>query len=66
MPTARAMITHVQELYGEQSCTTRFAVSKRLFNPKMCEGQSVHEHCMTVIKNIEKLEKPGLDMQKEL
>ena len=35
MPTARAMITHLQELYGEQSHTAHFEVSKRLFNLKM-------------------------------
>ena len=66
MPTARAIITHLQELYGEQSHTARFEVSKRLFNLKMCEGQSVHEHYMTVIKDIEELGKLRLDMQKEL
>ena len=32
MPTVRAMITHLQELYGEQSHTVYFEVSKRLFN----------------------------------
>ena len=62
MPTTRAMITHLQELYGEQSRTARFEVSKRLFNLKMHEGQSVHEHCMTVIKDIEELGKLGLDI----
>ena len=66
MPTARAMITHLQELYGEQSHTVRFEVSKRLFNLKMSKGQSVHEHCMIVIKDIEELEKVGLNMQKKL
>ena len=66
MLTARAMITHLQELYGEQSHTAHFEVSKRLFNLKMHEGQSVYEHCMTVTKNIEELEKLGLDMQKKL
>ena len=43
-----------------------FEVSKRLFNLKMHEEQSVHKHCMTVIKDIEELEKLELDMQKEL
>ena len=66
MPTARAMITHLQELYGKQSRTSCFEVSKRLFNLKMREGQSVNEHCMTVIKDIEELEKLGLDIQKKL
>ena len=66
MPTARTMITHLQELYGEQSHIVRFEVSKRLFNLKMHEGQSVHNHCMIVIKDIEKLGMLRLDMQKEL
>ena len=66
MLTVRTMITHLQELYGEQSHTTHFEVSKRLFNLKMHEGQSVHEHCMIVIKDIEELGKLGLEMQKEL
>ena len=64
--TARAMITHLQELYGEQSRTACFEVSKRLFNLKLHEGQSIHEHCMTVIKNIEELEKIELDLQNKL
>ena len=38
----------------------------RDFSLKMHEGQSVHEHYMTVIKDIEELEKLELDMQKEL
>ena len=66
MPTIRAMITHLQELYTKQSHTTRFKLFKRLFNLKMHEGQLVNEHCMTVIKDIEELEKLGLDMQKKL
>ena len=66
MKTAKAMITHLQELYGEQSHTACFEVSKRLFNLKMHEGQLIHEYCMTVIKDIEELEKLELEMQKEL
>ena len=62
IPTVQAMITHLQELYGEQSRTAHFEVSKRLLNLKMHERQSVHEHYMTVIKDIEELEKFGLDM----
>ena len=30
MPTVKAMITHLQELYGEQSHTAHFEVSKTL------------------------------------
>ena len=60
------MITHLQELYGEQSRTVYFKISKRLFNLKMYEGQSVHEHCMIVIKDIEELGKLELEIPKEL
>ena len=38
MPTVQIMITRLQELYGEQSRTACFEVSKRLFNLKMQEG----------------------------
>ena len=62
MPIVWAMITHLQELYDKQSHTACFEVSKRLFNLKMREEQSVYEHCMTVIKDIEELEKLGLEM----
>ncbi|XP_020091131.1 glucan endo-1,3-beta-glucosidase 10 [Ananas comosus] len=35
----------------------RFEVSKRLFKAKMQDGQSVHDHCLTMIKDLEELEK---------
>ena len=57
MSIVRAIITQLQELYGEQNHITHFEISKRLFNLKMHEGQSVHEHYMTMIKDIEELEK---------
>ena len=66
IPTAQTMITYLQELYGEQSRTAHFEVSKRLFYLKMYEGQSIHEHCMIVIQDIKELEKLRLKMQKEL
>ena len=64
--TARKILAHLQELYGEQSRTARFEVSKRLFKAKMREGQSVHDHCLTMIKDLEELEKLGMSMHKEL
>ena len=62
----QSIITHLQELYDEQSHTAHFEVSKRLFNLKIRERQFVHKHCMTVIKDIEEPEKLGLDLQKKL
>ena len=60
------MIIHLQELYGKQTRTAHFDLSKQLFNMKMREEQSVHDHCMTMIKNLEELEKLELSMQREL
>ena len=53
MPTTKAISTHLRELYSGQSRITYFEVSKRLFNTKIHEGQSVHDHCLTMIKDIE-------------
>ena len=66
MPTAKAILVHLQELYGEQSHIVHFEVSKRLFNTKMRDGQPVHDHCLTMIKDIEQLEKLGIPIHKEL
>ena len=60
------MLTHLQELYGEQSSTACYEVSKRLFKVKMHDGQSVHNHYLTMIKNLEELEKLSISMDKEL
>ena len=35
MPTVKAIITHLQKLYGKQSRTACFEVFKKLFNCKM-------------------------------
>ena len=64
--TTQAMITHLQKLYDEQSRTACFKVFKRLFTLKMHKGQSVHEHCMSMIKDIEELGKLGLEIQKKM
>ena len=52
MRTAREMLTHLQELYGKQSCTTRFEVFQKLSRVKMHDEQSVNDHCLTMIKDI--------------
>ena len=66
MRTTRSILAHLQELYGEQSCTARYEASKRLFKVKIHDGQSVHEHCLTMIKDLEKLEKLRISMDKKL
>ena len=66
MKTAKTILTHLQELHGEQSRIAHFEVSKRVFYTKMHEGQSVHDHCLAMIKDIEQLEKLGMSMSKDL
>ena len=55
MRTARKMLVHLQKLYGEQSYTARFEVFRRFFRAKMHDGQSVNDHCLIMIKDIEEL-----------
>ena len=62
MPTVCAIITHLLELYDEQSWTMHFELSKWLFNMKMHEGQSIYDHCIAMIKDLEELEKFILTM----
>ena len=66
MRTVREMLTHLQELYGEQSRTAHFEVSQKLFKMKMCDGQSINNHCLTMIKDIEELQKLEVNMDKKL
>ena len=60
------MLTHLQELYDEQSRMTRFEIFRRLFKAKMHDGQSVNDHYLIMIKNIEKLQKLRMMMDKKL
>ena len=66
MKTVRAMITHLQELYDEQNQTVYYEVSKKLFNTKIHDGQSIHDHCLTMIKDLEEFKKLEMTMHKKL
>ena len=66
MRIAREMLTHLQELYDEQSRTVHFEVSQRLFRVKMHDGQSINDHCLIMIKDIEELQKLGMNIDKKL
>ncbi|KAK9218281.1 hypothetical protein WN943_006918 [Citrus x changshan-huyou] len=65
MPNASSMILHLQELYGEQSRTVRYEISKKLFRMRMTEG-SVNEHVLKMIDYIEQLEALNFSMDGEL
>ena len=66
MTTAWQMLSYLQELYSKQSRAARFEVSKQLFKAKMRDGQLVHDRYLTMIKDLEELEKLGLSMDKDL
>ena len=55
--TTHQMLAHLQELFGEQSRVAKYQVCQRLFKAKMHDGQSVRDHCLTMIKDLEELEK---------
>ncbi|KAK9225841.1 hypothetical protein WN943_010886 [Citrus x changshan-huyou] len=65
MPDASSMIVHLQELYGEQSRTIRYEISKKLFRMRMTEG-SVNEYVLKMIDYIEQLEALNFSMDGEL
>ena len=54
--SAREILLHLQELFGEQSKTTRFEISKWLFYAKKREGEDMGAHVNSMIRAIEELE----------
>ena len=63
--TIHKMLAHLQELFGEQSHTAKYQVCQRLFKTKMRDGQSVQDHCLTMIKDLEELEKLDIILHKD-
>ena len=59
-------MAHLQELFGEQSHAAKYQVTKRLFKAQMRDGQSVQDHCLMMIKDLEELEKLGVKLDKNL
>ena len=57
-------------MFGEQSRAAKYQVTKRLFKAKMRDGQSVQDHCLIMIKDLEELEKLrvklDLDLQNDI
>ncbi|XP_073102195.1 uncharacterized protein [Elaeis guineensis] len=62
--TIRQMLAHLQELFGEQNRAAKYQVCQRFFKAKMRDGQSVQDHCLTMIKDLEELEKLGVILDK--
>lgn len=63
---AYEMLMHLQELYGAQSRTARYEISKRLFRAQMAPGTSVSEHCLKMIDDMEQLVKLGFNLDADL
>ena len=50
-----SIIQNLKELYGEQSRTARYEISKQLFRTRMTEGTSIQEHVLKIIDLITRL-----------
>ncbi|MCR4790616.1 MAG: DDE-type integrase/transposase/recombinase, partial [Treponemataceae bacterium] len=61
-----SILLNLKELYGEQSRTARYEISKQLFRARMIEGSSVQDHCLKVIDLITRLSQLGFAMDSEL
>ncbi|XP_052171564.1 uncharacterized protein LOC127787546 [Diospyros lotus] len=66
MPDVYSIITRLQELYGEQSRSARYEISKSLFREKMSLGGSVGEHVLKMISLLEKLKGLGDELNPHL
>ena len=62
----QSILINLKDLYGEQSRTARYEVSKQLFHARMTEGTSVQEHVLKVIDLITRLDQLGFVMDGEL
>ena len=60
MKHAAEIHTHLQKLYGVQTWYERFVTSKELFQMRMGEGTSFHEHGLKMIGLIKKLSNLGI------
>ncbi|PKI65303.1 hypothetical protein CRG98_014341 [Punica granatum] len=66
MKSSREILKNLRELYGENSSTARYEISKELFRARMQEGTEVATHVQKMIRLIQQLEKLEFHMDKEL
>ena len=60
------MIVHLREMFQEQARHERFAVTKELNSCKMAPGSSVSTHVLKMKSYIDRLEKLGSPVTKEM
>ncbi|KAL6557021.1 hypothetical protein OROHE_006897 [Orobanche hederae] len=66
MTSARQILSHLTELYGEHNRTARYEICKELFSATMKEGEKVGEHVLKMISMIERLEALEFKMHESL
>ena len=49
-------------MFGEQGRSTRQETMRQIYNTKMAKGNSVREHCLAMISNMNTLEVLGVDI----
>ena len=62
----QSILLNLKELYGEQSRTARYEISKQLFYARMTEGSSVQDHILKIIDLITRLGQLEFVMDEEL
>ena len=53
-------------MFGEQSRAAKYQITKQPFKAKMHDGQSVYDHYLMMIKDLEELEKLSLKLDQDL
>ena len=62
----QSVLLHLKELYGEQSRTARYELSKQLFRARMVKGTPIEAYVLKMINLIEDLGRLGFAMDEEL
>ncbi|KAL3513352.1 hypothetical protein ACH5RR_026069 [Cinchona calisaya] len=66
MPRARAILLHLQKLYGEKIRSIRYEISRKLFRYKMAECLDMDKHILNMIRLTERLESLNFFMEADL
>ena len=62
---ASDIMLSLKEMFGEQGRFARQETMRQIYNTKMAEGNSVREHCLTMISNLNTLKVLGADIDGE-
>ena len=62
---ASNIMLSLKEMFGEQGRSLRLETMRQIYNTKMAYGNSVREHCFTMISNLNTLNVLGTDIDGE-